>query len=142
MYTNALAEGRWLSRQCVVCMLVGRNIDARDQTVRLMDFVLMCSLSDVVDDVWITHSDSPGVFWIRFFKGGTSGGGEAFLLRLSDGTGAVNALLVMSTAGDGRKTSGIPVNWQRHSLGNGTNMLASVNRCNMAPSPILMPCQT
>jgi hypothetical protein len=119
-------------------MLVGRNTDARDQTVRPMDFALVCSLSDIVNDVWITHSDPPGIFWDRFFKGGTSGCGEAFLLRISDGTGAVNALLVMSTAGDGRKTSGIPVNWQRHSLGNGTNMLASVSRCNMAPSPILI----
>ena len=142
MHTNALAEGRWLSRQCVVCMLAGHNIDARDQTVRPLDFALVCSLSDVVYDVWITHSDPPGIFWNRFFRGGTSGCGKAFLLQLSDGTGAVNALLVISIAGDGRKTSGIPVNWQRHSLGNGTNMLASVSKCNMVPSPILMQCQT
>jgi hypothetical protein len=123
-------------------MLAERNIDARDQTLCPLDFALMCRLSDVVDEMRITHSDPPGIFCDRFFKGGTSGCGDAFLLRLSEGTRAVNAPLVMSKAGDGRKTSGIPVNWQRHSLGNGTNMLASVSRCSMAPSPILTQSRT
>ena len=128
MHTNALVEGQQRSSFCVVCMLAVRNIDARDQIVRLLDFALMRCLSDVAYHMRITHSERPDVCLSRLFEEGTSGCGEAFLLRFSDGTGAVDALLARPIAGDGRKTSGIPVNWQRHSLGSGTNMLASVSK--------------
>lgn len=50
MHTNALAEGRLLSRLCVVRMLAERNIETRDQIVRLLDLALMCYLNDIVYD--------------------------------------------------------------------------------------------
>lgn len=50
MHTNALVEGRLLSRLCEVCMPAGRNIETRDQTVRPLDLVFVCRLSDIAYD--------------------------------------------------------------------------------------------
>src|SRR5712671_141852 len=110
MHTNALGEGRLLLYPCVVCMLVGRNIDTRDRTIYPLVFALTRRLSNVVYDARRTHSEFRDVCWNRFFNAGASGWGEAPLLRFSEETRAVNALLSRSKVGDGRKTRDTPVN--------------------------------
>jgi hypothetical protein len=73
MHTNALAEGRLLSRLCGVYMLAGRNIETRDQTVRPLDLAFICRLSDIVYDTQRTHSERPDVHRNRLFEEASSG---------------------------------------------------------------------